>query len=374
MNGNSDDALILLHVNIRSLQKNFDLLCELITLLNFTPQIICITETRIKDQPLINVAIPNYSFVHANSTSTAGGVAVYLHCSLKYILYHQQFCLSNSECKWIKVCSPFSKFILEVVYRHPCGVSVDKFIDDFDKFLDVFTTEGKLYYILGDFNINTALNQTSAVSKKFLSTLINNGAIPLITKATRVSDHSSTIIDHIITNDIKNNNQPGVIESCYLSDHYPIFCKIGKPTPAPSSKKCKHPANYFRDKSKFNPEVYNLDLNLALSNLFEKTPEINSQTFDTVFNKFVKTIKDIIDTHASLKSYSRRQKRLKRKPWITKDILVYIRKKNSMFKPYFINGNAAQKHLFKTYTNKLTKTKALSKSLFYKNELGKKQK
>ena len=63
MNGNSDDALILLHVNIRSLQKNFDPLCELITLLNFTPQIICITETRIKDQPLINVAIPNYSFV-----------------------------------------------------------------------------------------------------------------------------------------------------------------------------------------------------------------------------------------------------------------------------------------------------------------------
>ena len=83
VNGNSDDALIPLHVNIRSLQKNFDPLCELITLLNFTPQIICITETRIKDQPLINVAIPNYSFVHANSTSNAGGVAVYFHCSLK---------------------------------------------------------------------------------------------------------------------------------------------------------------------------------------------------------------------------------------------------------------------------------------------------
>ena len=159
VNGNSDDALILLHVNIRSLQKNFDPLCELITLLNFTPQIICITETRIKDQPLINVAIPNYSFVHANSTSNAGGVAVYLHCSLKYILYHQQFCLSNSECMWIKVCSWFLKFILGVVYRHPCGASVDKFIDDFDNVLDVFTTEGKLFYILGDFNINTALEK-----------------------------------------------------------------------------------------------------------------------------------------------------------------------------------------------------------------------
>ena len=204
-----------------------------------------------------------------------------------------------------------------------------------------------------------------------MSTLISNGAIPLITKATRVSDHSSTIIDHIITNDIKNNIQPGVIESCYLSGHYPIFCKIGKPIPAPSFKKSKDPANYFRDKSKFNPEDYNLDLSLALSNLFEKTPEINSQTFDTAFNKFIKTVKDIIDIHAPLKSYSPRQKRLKRKPWITKGILVSIRKKNSMFKSYFINGNVAQKHLFKTYTNKLTEIKVLSKKLFYKNELSK---
>ena len=72
VNGNSDDALILLHVNIRSSQKNFDLLCELINLLNFTPHIICITETRIKDHPLINVSIPDYSFVHVILTSNAG--------------------------------------------------------------------------------------------------------------------------------------------------------------------------------------------------------------------------------------------------------------------------------------------------------------
>ena len=103
MNGNSDDALILLHVNIRSLQKNFDLLCELITLLNFTPHIICITETPIKDHPLINVLIPKYSFVHVNSTSNAGGVAACLRTSLKYKLYEQQFSLSNSEDMWIKV-------------------------------------------------------------------------------------------------------------------------------------------------------------------------------------------------------------------------------------------------------------------------------
>ena len=147
VNENSDDAF--LHVNIRSLQKIFDLLCELITLLNFTPHIICFTETQIKDHPLINVSIPNYSFVHVNSTSNAGGVDVYLHSSLKYKLYEQQFSLSNSERMWIKVRSPVSKFVMGGAYQHPSFATADKFIDEFSNVLDVLSTRNELYYILG---------------------------------------------------------------------------------------------------------------------------------------------------------------------------------------------------------------------------------
>ena len=95
--------------------------------------------------------------------------------------------------------------------------------------LDVLSTRNELYYIRGDFNINTAQNQTSGISKKFLYTLISYGAIPLITKASRVKDRSSTIIDHIITNDTKHRIKPGVFETCNVSDHYPIFCQIDKP-------------------------------------------------------------------------------------------------------------------------------------------------
>ena len=47
--------------------------------LKFIPQIICITETRIKYQPQINVSIPNYGFAHVNSNSNGGVIAVYIH-------------------------------------------------------------------------------------------------------------------------------------------------------------------------------------------------------------------------------------------------------------------------------------------------------
>ena len=124
----------------------------------------------------------------------------------------------------IKVRSPGSKFVIGVVYQHPSFATVDKFVDEFSDVLDVLLTRNELYYILGDFNINTAQNQTSGISKKFLYMFISNGAIPLITKAARVTDRSSTVIDHIITNNTKHRIKPGVLEICNVSDHYPIFC------------------------------------------------------------------------------------------------------------------------------------------------------
>ena len=50
--------------------------------------------------------------------------------------------------------------------------------------------------------------------------LISNGYYPLINVPTR--DNSSTIIDHIVTNDHTHNILPGVIKTD-LTDHYPIF-------------------------------------------------------------------------------------------------------------------------------------------------------
>ena len=58
-------SLVLLHVNIRSLHKNFDNLYDFLVELNFLPDVICLTETRIKLHPLLNISflfIQLYSF------------------------------------------------------------------------------------------------------------------------------------------------------------------------------------------------------------------------------------------------------------------------------------------------------------------------
>ena len=47
-----ENSLTLLHFNIRSLHKNFDAMYNFLQSLDFLPDIICLSETRIRDEPL----------------------------------------------------------------------------------------------------------------------------------------------------------------------------------------------------------------------------------------------------------------------------------------------------------------------------------
>ena len=48
-------------------------------------------------------------------------------------------------------------------------------------------------------------------SANLYNSILSHGAIPLITKPTSISNNSSTIIDHIITNDSKHELQSFIV-------------------------------------------------------------------------------------------------------------------------------------------------------------------
>ena len=70
--------MIFLHVNIRSLQKNYDELYQLVSEQPLKPLIICITETKLKGIPDVNISLPGYVFIHENSSTNAGRVGIYI--------------------------------------------------------------------------------------------------------------------------------------------------------------------------------------------------------------------------------------------------------------------------------------------------------
>ena len=76
--------------------------------------------------------------------------------------------------------------------------------------LDRITKEGKMCYILGDYNINLFKSETHSPTQDFLNNLYSNYFYPIIHKPTRVTDRSATLIDNIITNSLNKVLQSGI--------------------------------------------------------------------------------------------------------------------------------------------------------------------
>ena len=58
---------------------------------------------------------------------------------------------------------------------------------------------------------------------------------------------------------------------------------------------------------------------------------------------------------------SRRQQKLRSKPWLTKGIHISIRNRRTMFRALFLLGNISEKIFYRKNSNKLNKIIALSK-------------
>ena len=80
---------------------------------------------------------------------------------------------------------------------------------------------------MGDFNIDLLKSRTHEKTNVLLELMIGKCYSPLITKPTRVTDHSATLIDHIYTNAINPNYDSGIILT-NVADHFGIFMQVGK--------------------------------------------------------------------------------------------------------------------------------------------------
>ena len=89
--------------------------------------------------------------------------------------------------------------VIGVIYRPPV-----QDVNEFNAFTDVLrsqiTKHGKLVYLMGDFNINLLNEDVQMQTQDFLNILSSYCLYPSITKPTRITVNSATLIDNIFTN------------------------------------------------------------------------------------------------------------------------------------------------------------------------------
>jgi hypothetical protein len=213
---------------------------------------------------------------------------------------------------------------------------------------DVYKTKYRAdVLILGDFNIDMLKPHSS-----WDSTLALFGLVQLVTSSTRTTPTSSSLIDHIYT-----NNPKAIINTIVLdlsiSDHNPISCtrsiKLPKPEPV------GHTHISFRSFKHFNQNAFFADLNCTpFATVFQYNDP--NQALSAWYKLFI----DVVNKHAPIRH--KRVKHPKLPPWLNKDIIQAMShrdklKTDKMFTEYKQARNKVKnlvRNAKKAYFSKLT--------------------
>ena len=176
---------------------------------------------------------------------------------------------------------------------------------------------------MGDFNVDLLKIEESRHSSDVLNYMFSSSFYPLLSRPTRITSRSATLIENIFVNSLEDNFSSGLLFTD-LSDHLPIFQITSLTHTTPNRKtKFRQLTNDTRDllKQKLEGEkwedVYR-----------EENPQrAYTKFYRTFYNLFDKSIPQVYHTNSYHKA--------SQTPWITKGILRSRTRKNKLYKKIY---------------------------------------
>ena len=219
--------LNFLNLNIRSLNKKFEQLTSLLDNIDLCNFIIGLTETWLQDQPHSLFSLSQHNLIFNNRTNKrGGGVAMYVpdHLNFKVLSDINTMNLAM-EVVFIEIVLQNKKnIVVGTIYRPPSS-NHNEFLVEMQHLLVHSLLQNKHCIIMGDFNVDLLKCNDNQFSHDFLVTLLSYSFVPVISKPTRLSTHSCTLIDNIFVNFDHLQTESGIILSD-ISDHCPVIAKF----------------------------------------------------------------------------------------------------------------------------------------------------
>lgn len=161
-----------------------------------------------------NIDLINYNFFHNDSPTGAGGASWYISKNFVDIIS-----ILVESC-WIEIdpCNNKAHIIVGCLYWHP-SANIEDFTSKLDVLLKNLNQKKYEVSILGDMNIDFLKCNSLSLTEDYLEMLYTNNMLPEITKSTRITSHTATLIDHICTNSFNQQTVPG-IATVDISDHF----------------------------------------------------------------------------------------------------------------------------------------------------------
>lgn len=350
----SGSCFSIVHLNIRSLKKNFnELLIFLETLSDVGVDILILSETwNIEDLTIYN--IEGYQiFYNDSKLNKNDGMVMYVankivtkFSNLKY----QNFTFSRISFKFGN-----KEFAINCTYRPP-STDVNQFLECLDSYLQDHIDRNTTEAFVGDININ--ILQATELSTSYLNSLASFGFGMCIDRPTRKVGISSTCIDHIFLKESPNTTSrcSAYVLETTITDHYAVGLNIFI---VDQSKNL----NTHRTIKKIN---YDKLFNILNNITWEEVTSLNDS--ELANNKFISILQRTIEKSTIEIKINKHHKKLK--PWITNAIINSIKHRDLLKK--HLNNNINNNNLkiqYKTYRNKLNKTIEKAKNNYYKQKL-----
>ena len=355
---NFNTKLSLLSCNINSFHKNFDnFFSSYINDSNLRPTIFSFCETKLSPEIEVLYSIPNYKLIFNSRNTRGGGLLLAINDEIKFEKL-EDFCLmlDHIETLFVKIFIDNQSYVIGTVYRPP-NSNIIQFFESYRYLLEHIKDEK--CYLSGDYNLDLLQYDKKPNVRTFVDLSMEFCFLPLISKPTRVTDHSATLIDHFWTNNLVEEVASGVLLSD-ASDHFAPFIWMNSPSTN----------DRLPDKNSISYRQWkNLECEEFDSYLYEKLVNLESHIgFNSNHDvqNLSSAISDAINKFCPLKT--KKGTNLKNKPWFTSDLKSMCKEKNSIHKKYLkrpITFGAEYRRI-RNSLNNLLKSR---KKQYYKNLL-----
>ena len=322
-------SINVLHVNIRSLRKNWEQLKIDIDSTLITWDIICLTEINIKDSESRLYQLENYdAFCFTREeTNRGGGVMLFVKISNSIdIVNVSNILIDSNNAITADLLINEVPLTLLVIYRQPLQHKKKTFVSKLAKVLEKFEFTENLC-LIGDINIDILEeNHNGAdykLTDKYLNLLASCGLFSKIDSPTREEKYGNRItrscIDHCFIKS-KFHDCLGLCIEKKLADHYYIAAKI------------------LTKSTKVEENISETNVLMNDKNIIEKLNNIDWLYLEKhkndpvyIYNEITKRISQIYTEESKLVTKNTQNNKAK-KPWVTNDILQMITEKNLLWK------------------------------------------
>ena len=354
----SSNDFTLIQQNIRGINSKIGDIKYLIenTYKSGHPDCILLCETWLgPHSPTVKIA--GYNFVHTDRVDKkGGGVGILLSDRIKY-RDRSDIRLDIQECDscFLEVKTRNKPIIIGSIYRPP-NSNVCEFVSKLEQLIKKINLEKNKYIIIGlDHNLDLLKSSIHKQTNDFTEMLLDNGMVPTITKPTRISKTTATLIDNIlISEDLQEKFNSGILID-NSSDHLPCYATLkdvllSKKAPLIITSRDTRPHCIKQLKEKLDIENWDPDDNLSTNENF---------------NVFHSRLQDLVNQFLPVTHRRINAKAMRREPWMTQSIIKSTRKCKQLYHQTLKTNSLTSRERYTKYNAMLQKVKRHARQYYF---------